>query len=86
MPVEAACNVFVDCLKAEDELKACAHVLAGSSYLVESHRPAIIYFHYAKKTLADFLSSADGPWGPVSGDSFPVCGEGRQLLASVLAL
>ena len=49
MPVEAACNVFVDCLKAEDELKACAHVLAGSSYLVESHRPAIIYFHYAKK-------------------------------------
>ena len=39
----------MDCLKAEDELKACAHILDGSSYLVENPHPAIIHFRYANK-------------------------------------
>ena len=51
----------MDCLKAVDELNGCAHLLAGTSYLVENPHPAVIYFRYANKQWPFFSAQPMTP-------------------------
>ena len=65
--MRAVCDIFVDCLKAEDELQGCARDIA-SNVLLEKPHPAIIYFKgtsiYHRYQDEDWASFSARPMTP----------------------
>ena len=55
VPARVACDLFVDCLKAEDELHGCVYA-PGGPYRMANPHPAIIDFSYADVSWASFTA------------------------------
>ena len=91
VPAGAACDLFVDCLRAEDELQRCANLLAGTSSLMQNPyltyklmqnpHPAVINFNYRRAQWASFTARPMTPGALCPETHFRCAGkEGYCLL------